>query len=192
MNLFILSEDPESAAQMQCDKHVVKMILETTQLLCTAHRVLDGTEYLDKTANGRKIKRWRLEDDRQDVMYVATHVNHPSAIWVRECSANYYWTFYHLVHLLCEYKFRYGKSHKCDELISMLERTPNNIKDTFTMTPFALAMKNEPQCIDENDPVNSYRKYYLTKKDRFVMNWTRRKVPHWFEEPEKYLKGYLV
>ena len=58
MNIFCLHEDPKIAAQMSCDKHVVKMILESAQLLSTCHRVQDGTEYYDKTKNVRKIKRW--------------------------------------------------------------------------------------------------------------------------------------
>ena len=62
MNIFYLDKDPVVAAQMSCDKHVVKMILESAQMLCTAKRVLDGTEYTDLTKNGRKIKRWRLEN----------------------------------------------------------------------------------------------------------------------------------
>ena len=59
MNIFHLDNDPIKAAQMMCDKHIVKMIVEYAQLLSTAHRVLDGEEYYDKTANGRKIKRWK-------------------------------------------------------------------------------------------------------------------------------------
>jgi len=59
VNIFYLHKDPVVAAQMSCDKHVVKMILESAQLLCTCHRVQDGTEWYDKTANGRKIKRWK-------------------------------------------------------------------------------------------------------------------------------------
>ena len=45
MNIFYLDRDPVIAAQMMCDKHVVKMILESAQMLSTAHRVLDGDEY---------------------------------------------------------------------------------------------------------------------------------------------------
>ena len=47
---------------MMCDKHIIKMILESAQMLCTAKRVLDGKEYFDTTKNGRKIKRWRLDN----------------------------------------------------------------------------------------------------------------------------------
>jgi hypothetical protein len=42
MNIFYLDKDPIKAAEYSCDKHVVKMILESAQMLCTAHRVLDG------------------------------------------------------------------------------------------------------------------------------------------------------
>ena len=59
MNVFYLDKCPVKSAEMSCDKHVVKMILESAQLLCTVHRVSDGVEYYDKTANGRKKKKWK-------------------------------------------------------------------------------------------------------------------------------------
>ena len=80
MNIFYLDPDPKTCAQMHCDKHVTKMIIEYSQLMSTAHRVIDGEEYIDNSS-GRKIKRWKLSDIREDVLYKATHINHPSAIW---------------------------------------------------------------------------------------------------------------
>ena len=59
MNIFVLDENPVIAAKMACDKHIVKMILESAQMLCTAKRVQDGELYMAKTKNGRDIKRWR-------------------------------------------------------------------------------------------------------------------------------------
>ena len=74
MNIFYLDKDPKKCAEMHCDKHVVKMILEYAQLLSTAHRVLDGNEWADHVG-----------------LYKATHKNHPSAIWARESAGNYFW-----------------------------------------------------------------------------------------------------
>ena len=65
MNIFYVDRNPVTAAQMMCDKHIIKMILESAQMLCTAKRVLDGTPYDDKTKNGRKIKRWRLDNSNE-------------------------------------------------------------------------------------------------------------------------------
>ena len=76
MNLFYLDRDPVEAARMQCDRHVVKMILETAQMLSTAHIELDGKQ----------------------VAYKATHKNHPSTVWVRSSSLAYNWTWRHLHH----------------------------------------------------------------------------------------------
>ena len=90
MNIFHLDNDPIKAAQMMCDKHIVKMIVEYAQLMSTAHRVLDGEEYLDKTANNRNIRRW-YHPEYDGFLYKASHVNHPSNIWVRESDENYFW-----------------------------------------------------------------------------------------------------
>ena len=68
MNIFYVDKDPKTAAKMMCDKHIIKMILESAQMLCTAKRVLDGTEYFDLTKNGRKIKRWRLDNPNEEAI----------------------------------------------------------------------------------------------------------------------------
>lgn len=184
MNLFILSKCPDRAAQFQCDKHVVKMVLETAQLLCTAHRMLDGEHYNAVTKNGRRVSRWKLNDEREDKLYQAAHVAHPCTKWVQKSDANYHWAFYHFVALLEEYSHRYGKTHKSDELVEMLEAAPSNIRHSFYPSSFVLAMTHEPQCIDHSDPVKSYRDYYHTKQDKFNMKWTNRKVPYWFKAKE--------
>ena len=46
MNVFVLSECPIESAEMMCDKHIPKMIVEAAQMLSTAHRMLDG--YMEK------------------------------------------------------------------------------------------------------------------------------------------------
>jgi len=71
MNIFYLDHNPKTCAEQHCDKHVVKMIIEYAQLMSTAHRILDGKEYYDLTANNRKIKRWLLPDKREDVLMKA-------------------------------------------------------------------------------------------------------------------------
>ena len=116
MNVFYLHSDPQKCAEWAVDKHVVKMILEAAQLLCTAHRLLDGDEYIDKTKTGRSVKRWRLPDPSDDTfLYTATHVNHPCAVWCRESNNNYNWLWCYLYEHCCEYNHRYGKLHKVYE-----------------------------------------------------------------------------
>ena len=103
MNIFYVDKNPKTAAKMMCDKHIIKMILESAQMLCTAKRVLDGKLYMAKTKNGRNIKRWRLSDERENVLYKASHINHPSAIWVRESVENYLQMYKLLLSLICQF-----------------------------------------------------------------------------------------
>jgi len=181
MNIFVLSRNPIEAARMHCDKHVVKMIVESSQMLSTAHRVLDGVCHIERSKSNRNVKRYRLDDYREHILYKATHVNHPSNIWTRESSANYVW-HYHLFVELCEqFTLRYGKIHKTDRLLRRtLERLPDNIDWRGGLTPFRLAI-NVPECI-QTDPVRSYRMFYKTKQSRFNMKWTKIKQPEWFYE----------
>lgn len=154
------------------------MILEYCQLLSTAHRYLDGVEIIGKTKTGRNVKRWKLEDDRDTILYSATHINHPSAVWCRKTSANYEWLHKLLVELCKEYTFRYGKVHKCERegLVAQLARLP----DTITSAPFTQptpAMPDEVKIL--GDSVASYRNYYINNKTHLA-NWKNRKVPDWY------------
>lgn len=182
MNIFVLDENPIAAADMQCDKHIVKMVTESAQMLSTAHRLLDGEMYLDKTANGRNVKRWRLDDDRENVLMKAVHTGHPCTLWTMQSSGNYLWHYGHYCALSDEYTRRYGKLHGSfhnNEIGLSLKSMPRNIPIAAS-TPYALAMNSNPECIVEGDAVQSYRNYYKTKQDRFKMAWTKRETPAWF------------
>lgn len=195
MNLFILDENPTVAAQLQCDKHVVKMIVESGQMLSTVHRLLDGNITIRPSKSGkRQVKYWELTGDRENKLYKAVHMNHPCTVWTRESIENYAWHYDHFVALCDEYKYRYGKVHKTDyELRDLLRNPPNNIPKV-ARTPFKLAMKANPECMFPEDPVKSYRMYYQTKQDRFAMNWSKRSIPEWFNVRSKnknsYANGY--
>jgi len=174
MNIFYLSHNPKECAEQHCDKHCVKMILEYAQLLSTAHRVLDGREYMD-ASSGRKMKRWMLPNPTMDKMlYKATYINHPSAVWVRQSNNNYNWLYCLFQSLMTEYTYRYGKTHACDKLSPFLCHTPRNIPiDYFTQpTP---AMPDEYKVI--GDSIKSYHNYYIGAKSRMA-NWKNRQIPN--------------
>lgn len=180
MNIFYLDNDPEKCAQFHVNSHVIKMITETCQLLSTAHRVLDGKEYID-SSSGRKIKRWSLKDNEHNhLFYKATHVNHPSAIWTRQSSANYKWLVLLLKELCKEYTFRYGKIHKCEEigLVNLFYyflpiNMPNN-----SFTEPALAMPEEFRI--PNDAIKSYHNYYNGSKQH-LHAWKNRETPYFIK-----------
>ena len=145
MNLFYLSRDPVEAARLQCDKHVVKMILETAQMLSTAHLELDGIQ----------------------VAYRATHKNHPSTVWVRSSAAAYQWAFIHMMALGQEYTKRYGKVHKTiAEHAKVLRMLPNALE--HCRKPFDVP----PQCMYDEcrgpDTVRAYLSYYNVKADEWA------------------------
>lgn len=182
MNLFILNEDPIIAAQEQCDKHVVKMTLESGQMLSTAHRLLDGTEYFELNAKGRKLRRWRLDDEREDILYKAVHYKHPCTEWTMESSANYYWHYDHFEALAKEFEYRFGKQHSTwVDLKDTLKYLPANMPLKNYQTPFRLAMGANPECMDNDNPVESYRNFYVTKRARFEMKWSKRVIPDWYQ-----------
>lgn len=153
MNIFILDYCPTKAAQMQCDKHVVKMLLETAQLLCSAF-------------------------PSGNAPYKRTHYNHPCSIWARESMPNYLWLVEHGLALCDEYKFRYGKIHKSKEVIVWCKKNIKKINfQKFRKTHFALCFDD---CYKIGNAVSSYRKYYReAKKD--IASWSKgRSKPKWF------------
>jgi len=178
MIVFYLDKDPKVCAEMHCDKHVVKMIIEYAQLLSTAHRVLDGTMYQGKTANNRNIKRWRLTDTvLENNVYKASHINHPSGIWTRATKANYEYMF-RLWSALCqEYTHRYGRIHLTQsKLEHIICNTPSNIPEG-DLTEIPQAMPNDAKL---PNVIEAYRNYYRIYKRGFA-KWTKRQIPEWFD-----------
>lgn len=175
MNIFYLHKNTLKCAEMHCDKHTVKMIIEYAQLMCTAHRILDGKQYIE-IQNGRRIKRWRLKNNGyESVLYKASHINHPSAIWTRNNNSNYEW-LYKLWRSLCnEYTIRYNKIHLTEQkLVNLLQKTPNNIPiGSFNEPPPAM-----PDYCKLEDVVESYRNYY--NKEKNFAKWTKRNIPEWY------------
>jgi len=175
MNIFYLHNDPKICAEMHVDKHCVKMILEYAQLLSTAHRYLDGILSVGLSKSGRKQQRYVLSDDREHILYSATHINHPSAVWVRQSDANYVWLYRMFGALMDEYSYRYGKTHACEKLVDALSYRPKNIpKGEFTEpTP---AMPDHYKVA--GDSIQSYKNYYLGDKTR-MFSWKKRETPSW-------------
>jgi len=183
MNIFYLHKDPIKAAEMSCDKHVVKMILESAQMLSTAHRVLDGAEHYGKTANGRKIKRWLHPDSNlEKSLYLASHVKHPSTQWVMYNLQNYVWLYRHMIALNNEFKKRYNKQQDhltIQKLSKILADAPKKlpVRDSKEPTP---AMPDE--CKVPGDSVASYRKYYIMKKRHFATWKSPAVMPDWYKK----------
>jgi hypothetical protein len=177
MNIFAIDEHPVRAARQMVDKHVVKMILEAGQMLSTSHRVLDGEEYYDRTKNNRRIKRWRLSDEREGKLWKASFVGHPCTQWTMESRMNYRWHATHALALCREYTHRYEKVHNSQGLIEYLfNREPLNIKEGG-LTKFAVAM---PDQYKVECSVESYRNYYRGEKAYFA-KWKNRDTPIWWE-----------
>jgi len=157
MNIFILDEHPYKAAQMQCDAHVVKMTVESVQILSTV-------KYLFK------------EFTRP--MYSPTHEKHPCVKWACESKGNYEWLFEHFKGLLSEYKFRYDKNHSSKQLVNFFKEPPKGIPDKGR-TPFVCAM-DESIHKKYQDPVMAYRMYYMLMKSN-IAKWKKgREAPSWW------------
>jgi hypothetical protein len=154
MNIFVLDTCPTIAAQMQCDKHVVKMPLECAQMLSTVHRHYGS-------------------DDAQ--LYKSTHKHHPCTLWAATSRANYAWLFDHFRALNDEYFHRYYKNHlSWTKLRDVLAEPPAQMRDDDP-TPFAQAMPDEYK---HDDAVVAYRAYYINEKAN-LLTYTKRDQPTW-------------
>lgn len=179
MNIFILSKDPKEAAQMHCDKHVPKMIVESAQMLSTAHRILDGEEYLAPSKSGKRmVKHYRLPKN-DDLIYKAVHAGHPCTVWTMQSDSNYLWHYYFWSYLAEEFEYRFKKVHASwEKLKDILCCIPENLPRR-DMSPFALAMPD--RCKITNDPVKCYRYYYIAEKFRFAKWEKGRDCPDWMK-----------
>lgn len=188
MNLFYLSHDPEDCARQHVDKHVVKMIVESAQLLCTAHRVLDGKEILRiHPVSGRKGKTWihprRLHDE---LLYKSSHVMHPAGIWIRQTADQYMYLFDLFKALNAEYMHRYNNPYGHSTFLNLewvLNNPPVAIKSV-------LGFVDPPQCMPVElkaaTAIEGYRNFYIRDKIRFA-TYTNRRAPDWYRP---YLEEY--
>ncbi len=166
MNIFFLHIDPETCAKLHLDKHVVKMILESCQLLCSVHHVCNETKL-------NYIPPYKL-----------THKNHPSAIWTRTSLTNYKWLINLTKELCREYTYRYGKIHKCerDGYLTALENNLPDIPDIgFTVPLQAMPDIYKTDNADINGVIDSYRQYYYFEK-RHIFSWKKREIPEFIKE----------
>lgn len=156
MNIFVLDTDVVRCAQYHVDKHVVKMILETTQLLNNA-----------LIAN----------DKGYEPVYRQTHKNHPASLWASQSRENFTWLL-SLGYSLCdEYTYRYGKTHKCHSILLGFEKDMRWLKiQPSGMTPFTKCM---PDHYKVEDPIQSYRNYYKGDK-AYIAKWSKREQPSWW------------
>lgn len=159
MNIFFLHWNPKLAAEYHCDKHVIKMIIETAQLLYSAH--------------------WMLNSQLPANAYKLAHKNHPCSIWTRQSITNYMWLCSLGLWLCQEYRFRYGdkKTHKTEAHLRWLFENPPREIPYRGMTNPAQAMPDHFKC--EENPIRAYRKFYIGSKlkERGIVKYTKRDAP---------------
>ena len=170
MNIFGLDESPVTSAQMQCDKHVVKMPLETAQMLCSVWH------------------RYGLADK---IPYREAHKNHPCTLWAGDSAENYEWLWQHGMELCFEYTRRYNKIHKCQQVIMDLDKFHVSLFDYCDTngTPHPQCMPDEYKSTElriHSNTVRAYRRYYVNAK-KSIAKWEKsRPMPQWFTK-ESYV-----
>lgn len=161
MNIFVLDDDEKLCAQYHHDVHLRKMIVETAQLLSTAHHIFPS------------------EFSELNKIYKKTHENHPCSLWVRKTMSNYRWSWALLFYMCHEYSHRFGKKHKTESLLPYLQSFPNILDSGQTPHPLCMPIQYK-----KDDVVESYRSFYkkekmLDKNGNLMANWTNRETPHW-------------
>lgn len=169
LNIFYLDHDPAICAKLHCDKHVVKMVLEYAQLLSTAHHVAGS---------------WKKP------MYRPTHVNHPSAVWVRASENNYNWLYCLFIATCEEYTHRYGKVHKTD---SKLREALRAVPVSGQGQPFTQPAQAMPDACKRSCSIDAYRTYYREHKSD-IATYKNREVPNFMSgntAPNLLMRGAL-
>ncbi|GHM58886.1 MAG: hypothetical protein sL5_09870 [Candidatus Mesenet longicola] len=168
MNIFILDKDPIIAAQMLCDKHVVKMPLETAQLLCSVFWVSLNNQI-----------------SLSQIPYKLTHHNHPCSIWSRQSQANFSWLVDYGIAICKEYSFRYNKIHKSEKVIHWCNDNQSRLvfKES-KLTTFVQAM---PEQYKGKSAIKAYRTYYLQEKCHFAKWEKGRDEPLWLKRTKQDL-----
>ena len=186
MNIFVLDHDPKTAASYHCNKHVVKMILEAGQMLCAAHWLHLLKNYYKGDISDfnrvRDIQSWLIDNTHplEQPPWKLSHMRHPCTLWTNDSLSNYNWHWDLGVALCKEYTSRYQKTHKSEAVLDWLGKNKPRLMIDKGLTPFAVCMKEEYKV--PNDPVQSYRNYYIQDKVRFAKWEPRSTMPDWFKE----------
>lgn len=169
MNIFVLDENPIRAAEMMCDKHVPKMVVETAQMMASALRRHGVTDE-------------RMPLTKSGTPYKGGYQHHPCTVWAGDSYTNFDWLTSHGIALCTEYTFRFGKKHACEDAICHMNAMH---VDGFShlnrdrLTPFALAMPDEYR---DDDAVKAYRAYYHSKT---FAKWEKgTPAPDWWQGVE--------
>lgn len=184
MNIFVLDKNPAIAAEYHCDKHVVKMILESVQMLSTAHwvKLLDlNKKSIADFKKMKDMKEYLYNNSNKKLQppYKLTHIHHPCTIWTHKTLQNYNWHVDLFEALCSEYTKRYNKVHKSSVYLDWFRNNiPYNIKND-KLTDFEICMKDEYKI--SNDPVICYKYYYIIDKSRFA-KWRLGNIPVWYQK----------
>lgn len=171
MNIFFLSTSTRRCARWHCDKHVVKMILEYTQILYTSNHVNGGTATVMESAPiclSTGARGYKLHAK-----------NHPSVLWASESLAHYMWLLSLALDLVQEHSFRFSPKaiHACHPHLVWLRAHPPP-----GLFSHLLWKRDPPPAMPEEYRVNSrsidcYRAYYNGGK-RGLLKYTKRSLPH--------------
>jgi hypothetical protein len=164
MNIFVTSLCPRISAQVLDNKRVVKMVLETAQLLSTAIFINSTIAY--------------------DDIYKPTHIKHPCTVWTALNLGNWDWLFKHFVALCEEYNFRYNKQHASEKILPYLLKHRTYIK-SGSITAFANCTRSEALQVDftqTKDTCEAYKQYLTAKwyHDKLPPKWINREAPLWY------------
>lgn len=179
MNIFFLDMIPKVCSQMHCNQHVVKMILEYAQILSSVHRVVDGEPTVIMSKNNRKMTKYKLNNELENILYKSTHINHPCVIWARKSILNYCWLYELFSNLCKEYTTRYKRIHLTDKKLRIvLKKIPNNLNGLhFTIFPQAM-----PDDVKNDNIITAYRDFYCKYKN--FSTW-KKTVPFWYSNKSK-------
>lgn len=182
----MLAKDPRQAAEAHCDKHAVKMILESAQMLCTAHWLGWAKMLNAPPLKTKQLQQWLYDNVPKDLQppWKMTHANHPCSQWTRHVWGNYMWHSRLGIALCDVYTERYNKVHKSHEMHRWLNRHipptfESRIDDPVGITPFAICMPDDVKI--PGDAVASYRNYYNVHKARMA-RWAHSEKPTWFNQ----------
>ena len=162
MNIFVTNSDYLLSACALDDKRVIKMILESTQMLCTA-----------------------TNEAGCETPYKSSHKNHPCSVWVRQNKSNFTWLLRHAFSLCSQYTFRYGKTHKCNSILLALEADhASEMMPSGELTEFVNCASNQNKgvCFKHVSSVTEAYKQYLNARwsaDIRKPTWTNILPPHW-------------
>jgi hypothetical protein len=164
VNIFFLSDCPEKSAKLLCNRHKVRMPLESAGMLAFAFP--EGETPIPNLRSNR-------------------HHKHPASVWARQSKSNFEWLLIHALTQAEDYKKHYKREHASEKHIHWFKNNYHKISfPRAELTSFSRCFSSFKEYLDntESNTIKAYQSFYWLDKKTFAKWPSLEEIPDFWPE----------